>query len=45
MSFEGLSYDTPEADLSVIDPEIEPAVGVGADPSFVGDRRSIAPIV
>src|SRR6185295_10943715 len=35
----------PDRDLAVVDPEIEPALGIGADPGLVGDRRSVPPVV
>src|SRR6185503_6705745 len=37
--------DAPEADLPVIDAQIEPALRVGAHPRLVGDRRAFAAVV
>src|SRR5690606_7983682 len=34
-----------EADLAVVDPDVEPALGIGAHPRLVGDGRSIASVV
>src|SRR5207247_4000051 len=34
-----------EADLTVVDPDVEPARGVAAHPGLVGDRRPIATVV
>src|SRR3954452_10634170 len=41
----GLADSSSEADFPVVDSEIEAAVGGGADPSLVGDRRAFAAIV
>src|SRR5689334_5834748 len=35
----------PEADLAVVDPDVEAALRVAADPRLVGDRRAVAPII
>src|SRR3954453_10602851 len=40
----GLADSSSEADFPVVASEIEAAVGVGADPSLVGDRRAFAAI-
>src|SRR5262245_5123640 len=34
-----------EADLAVVDPEVEAAIGIGADPGLVGDRGPFATVV
>src|SRR5690348_12970646 len=35
----------PEADLSVVDPDVEPAIGIVAHPRLEDDRRTIAAVV
>src|SRR5690606_8096977 len=43
--FVALADSTTEADLAVVYPDIETAVGVGADPRLEGDRCSITPVI
>src|SRR4051795_6296525 len=43
--FIALPYRPAETDFSVVDAQIEAAVGIGADPRLVGDRRALAAIV
>jgi hypothetical protein len=45
LSLVALSYRAPKADLAVVDPQIEPAIRVGADPGFVGNRRAFAAVI
>src|SRR6266545_5415812 len=35
----------PQADLAVVDPQVEPAARVAAHPGLVGDGRPVAPVV
>src|SRR3712207_4936330 len=44
-SLVALADGAAEADLSVVDADVEAAVRVGADPRLVGDRRAVAAVV
>src|SRR5262245_56937589 len=41
----GDSDFAPQADLAVVDADVESARGIAADPCLVGDGRTVAPIV
>src|SRR5437763_5578948 len=43
--FVALPDGPAEGDLAVVDAEIEPAVGIGADPGLISDRRTFAAVV
>src|SRR5215218_1004223 len=40
-----LPYRSAETDFPVVDPKVEPAVRIGADPRLVGNRRALPPII
>jgi hypothetical protein len=40
-----LSHGPPETDLAVVDPQVESAVGIAADPRLVRDGRAILAVV
>src|SRR3954453_3834628 len=43
--FIALPYRPAETDFSIVDAQIEAAVGIGADPRLVSDRRALTAIV
>jgi hypothetical protein len=40
-----LSYRSAETDFPVVDPKVEPAVRIGADPRLVCNRRAFPPVI
>src|SRR5918994_5431898 len=45
LSLVALPYRPAEADLAIFDAQVEPAIGIGADPCLVGDGSSLAAVV
>lgn len=41
----GFTYRVAHADFAVIDPDIESAGGIGADPCFVHDRSTVSTVI
>src|SRR5947208_13800869 len=44
-SLRGGAQGSAEADLAVVDANVEPAIGIAAHPGLVGDRGAIPPVV